>query len=51
MTNLVLKSCIICIEGRDLLADLVLLDMHDFWAWIGWLLTMLVCIVLRKGGV
>jgi len=30
MTNLVLKSCIICIEGRELLADLVLLDMHDF---------------------
>ena len=30
MTNLVLRSCIICIEGRELLADLVLLDMHDF---------------------
>ena len=30
MTNLVLKSCIICIEGRELLVDLVLLDMHDF---------------------
>ena len=30
MTNLVLKSCIICIDGRELLADLVLLDMHDF---------------------
>ena len=30
MTNLVLKSCITCIEGRELLADLVLLDMHDF---------------------
>ncbi|XP_030958976.1 uncharacterized protein LOC115980923 [Quercus lobata] len=30
MTNLVLKSCIICIEGRELLADLVLFDMHDF---------------------
>ena len=30
MTNLVLKSCIICIEGRELLADLVLLGMHDF---------------------
>ena len=30
MINLVIKSCIICIEGRELLADLVLLDMHDF---------------------
>ena len=30
MINHVLKSCIICIEGRDLLTDLVLLDMHDF---------------------
>ena len=30
MINLVLISCIICIEGRELLADLVLLDMHDF---------------------
>ena len=30
MTNLVLKSCIICIKGRELLADLVLLYMHDF---------------------
>ena len=30
MTNLVIKYCIICIEGRELLADLVLLDMHDF---------------------
>ena len=30
MTNLVLKSCIICIEGRELLADLLLLDMNDF---------------------
>ena len=30
MNNLVLKSCTICIEGRELLADLVLLDMHDF---------------------
>ena len=31
MTNLVLiKYCILCIEGRELLADLVLLDMHDF---------------------
>ena len=30
MTNLVLKSCIICIEGRELLADLLLLYMHDF---------------------
>ena len=30
MINLVLKSCIICIKGRELLADLVLLDMHDF---------------------
>ncbi|XP_065639185.1 uncharacterized protein LOC136071598 [Quercus suber] len=29
MTNVVLKSCIICIEGKELLADLVLLDMHD----------------------
>ena len=26
MTNLVTKYCIICIEGRELLADLVLLD-------------------------
>ena len=25
-----LKSCILCIEGRELLANLVLLDMHDF---------------------
>ena len=30
MTNLVFKSFIICIEGRELLADLVLLDMNDF---------------------
>ena len=30
MTNLVLKSFIIFTEGRDLLAYLVLLDMHDF---------------------
>ena len=30
MTNLVLKSCILCIEGRELSANLVLLDMHDF---------------------
>ena len=30
MTNLVLKSCIICIESRELLADLVLLDVHGF---------------------
>ena len=30
MTNLVLKYCILCIEDRELLVDLVLLDMHDF---------------------
>ena len=50
MSNLVLKYCIRCIEGRELLADLVLLCMilMSFWAWIGWLFTMLVCIVLRK---
>jgi hypothetical protein len=30
MSNLVLKSCIFCIEGRELSADLVLLGMHDF---------------------
>ena len=30
MTNIGLKSCIICIEGIELLADLVLLDMYDF---------------------
>ena len=30
LTNLVLKSCIICIKGRELLVDLVLLGMHDF---------------------
>ena len=30
MTNLVLKSCIPCIKGRELSANLVLLDMHDF---------------------
>jgi hypothetical protein len=30
MSNLVLKSCMFCIEGRELSADLVLLGMHDF---------------------
>ena len=30
MINLVLKYCILCFEGRELLANLVLLDMHDF---------------------
>ena len=30
MTNLVLKYYILCIEGRELLADLVFLDMRDF---------------------
>ena len=25
-----LKSCVLCMEGRELLANLVLLDMHDF---------------------
>uniref|UniRef100_A0A2N9GWU7 RNA-directed DNA polymerase n=1 Tax=Fagus sylvatica TaxID=28930 RepID=A0A2N9GWU7_FAGSY len=30
MSNLVLKSCMFCIEGRELSADLVLLEMHDF---------------------
>ena len=30
MTNLVLKSCVLCIEDRQLLVDLVLLDKHDF---------------------
>ncbi|XP_075658997.1 uncharacterized protein LOC142628845 [Castanea sativa] len=30
MTNLVFKYCILCIEGREILANLVLLDMHDF---------------------
>ena len=35
MTNLVLMSCVICIEDRELLADLVLLDMHDFVVILG----------------
>jgi hypothetical protein len=30
ISNLVLKSCMFCIEGRELSADLVLLGMHDF---------------------
>ena len=30
MTNLVLKYSILCIEGRELLAVLVFLDMRDF---------------------
>ena len=30
MTNLLLKYCILCIEGRELLANLVLLKMHYF---------------------
>ena len=30
MINLVLKSCVLCIEGRELLADLMLLDIHEF---------------------
>ena len=30
MTNLVLKYRVLCIEGRELLVDLVLLVMHDF---------------------
>ena len=28
-------SCVICIEDRELLADLVLLDMHDFVVILG----------------
>ena len=35
MTNLVLKSCILYIEIRELLADLLLLDMHDFVVILG----------------
>ncbi|XP_075633421.1 uncharacterized protein LOC142605880 [Castanea sativa] len=35
MTNLVLKYRILCIESRELLADLVLLDMHDFHVILG----------------
>ena len=30
MTNLVLKYCFVCIEGRELLADLVVLGLLDF---------------------
>jgi hypothetical protein len=30
VSNLVLKSCMFCIEGKELSADLVLLEMHDF---------------------
>ena len=46
MTNLVLKSCIICIEGRELLADLVLLDMQDFDVILGmdWLASYHACV-------
>uniref|UniRef100_A0A2N9EJD6 Reverse transcriptase domain-containing protein n=1 Tax=Fagus sylvatica TaxID=28930 RepID=A0A2N9EJD6_FAGSY len=41
MSNLVLKSCMFCIEGRELSADLVLLGMHDFDVILGmnWLAT------------
>uniref|UniRef100_A0A2N9I7U4 RNA-directed DNA polymerase n=1 Tax=Fagus sylvatica TaxID=28930 RepID=A0A2N9I7U4_FAGSY len=52
MSNLVLKSCMFCIEGRELSADLVLLGMHDFDVILGmnWLAAYhaSVWIVLRR---
>ena len=52
LINLVLKSCIICIEGRELLVDLVLLDMHDFDVILGmdWLASYHVSVHCFKKG-
>ena len=43
--NSMLKSCVIQIEDREMLADLILIDMYDYdviLGWIGWRLIMLV---------